>query len=501
MTRSVKAKRHAAAAELDEKEIKKKKKRKRKKNANKEIVFVSYVFVALFLAFMAYFVYFINVDSKEVIKDSHNGRFDTFASSVVRGKILSSDGAVLAEMVTDDSGEETRSYPYGAMYAHVVGYSTRGKTGVESLANINLLESHMNGLEQIYNRVSGNKNIGDNVVTTLNSTLQSAAYSALGDYQGAIVAMNVETGEILAMVSKPDFDPNQINEIWDSLTSEENTSANLVNRATQGLYPPGSTFKVMTALEYMRENPDTYQDYVYDCIGSYTRGEYTIRCIDGIAHGTLNFNLAFAKSCNSAFMDIGLMLNMTSFAQTCQQMLFNSELPCPLTYKQSSFVLDESSSEWDIMQTSMGQGETLMTPYHGMLIAAAVANGGSVVSPYLLERVENGNGELVSSLKEEAAYTQLMSEEEAAKMTELMAGVTSAEGTAAALQSVEGYQVYGKTGTAEYVTGEDDAHGWFLGFADNGTDKIAICVILENGAGNSLSALAAKTVFDAYYNN
>ena len=161
---------------------------------------------------MGYFAYFQFVKSEDFINSPYNKRQDLFARKVTRGEIISADGRILAETITDTDGTETRYYPYANMFAHVVGFSTNGKSGLESIANFNLLRSHTMTLEKVVNELQGEKNIGDNVVTTLNYDLQDTAYEALGKYDGAIVVMEPSTGKILAMVSKPDYDPNNIAE-------------------------------------------------------------------------------------------------------------------------------------------------------------------------------------------------------------------------------------------------------------------------------------------------
>ena len=150
---------------------------------------ITYLFTGLFLLLIGYFVYFNAVLSPEVINNPYNSRQDTFANRVIRGNILSSDGTILAETSIMEDGTESRSYPHGNMFAHVVGYSTRGRTGVESLANFNLLTSNAFFGEQIAKEIREEKNIGDNVVTTLNFDLQKAAYNALGNHRGAVVVL------------------------------------------------------------------------------------------------------------------------------------------------------------------------------------------------------------------------------------------------------------------------------------------------------------------------
>lgn len=230
------------------------------------------------LALAVYMGYFLQMKSEDVINNPYNARLDSFSDRIVRGSILASDGTVLAETTTDDAGNETRVYNYGGVFDHAVGYSSKGKTGIEAMANFYLLSSHVNLVEQAGNELAGAKNLGDSVVTTLDMELQQAAYAALGDRRGAVIAMEPDTGKILAMVSKPGYDPNTLLQDWASLTDSSNNQGQLVNRATAGLYPPGSTFKIVTALEYMREHPDDYKDFHFDCNGVYHNGDYSIKC-------------------------------------------------------------------------------------------------------------------------------------------------------------------------------------------------------------------------------
>ncbi len=219
---------------------------------------------------------------------------------------MSSDGEVLAQTNVSEDGTEERSYPYNNVFAHVVGYDSNGKSGLESEANFQLLSSHEFFLNQIRNEFMGTKNTGDTVVSTLNADLQTTAYNSLGDRRGAVVALEPSTGKILALVSKPDFDPNTISENWNTLVNDE-TNSSLLNRATMGQYPPGSTFKVVTALDYFRTR-GSFNGFSFDCQGSITKENHTIQCYNGKVHGTEDFYTAFANSCNCAFAEIGTEL-------------------------------------------------------------------------------------------------------------------------------------------------------------------------------------------------
>ena len=469
---------------------------KKEPKSNKVILAVTYLGAALFLGLAGYMGYFLQVQRETVINNSYNARLDSFANRVVRGRILAADGTVLAENRTDGEGNETRIYPFGTVFDHVVGYSSNGKTGIESLANFYLLTSHVNLAEQVVNELGGAKSQGDDVYTTLDPELQQAAWAALGDRRGAVIAMEPDTGKILAMVSKPGYDPNTLAQDWEVLNADEGGQSPLLNRAAQGLYPPGSTFKIVTALEYMREHPLDYKDYRFDCSGTYVNGDYTIRCYHGESHGSQDFVQAFANSCNGAFASLGLELNLASLKGTAEELLFNRELPLTgFPYKESSFVMEPGAGTWEILQTSMGQGKTEMTPLHNALLTAAIANGGTLMKPYLLDRVVSAGEEEVKKFMPEA-WGSLMTAQEAANLTELMEAVVTV-GTASALRT-DAYQAAAKTGSAEFETGRE-THAWFTGFAPAQDPKLVVTVLVEEaGTGGRAAAPIARQLFDIY---
>ena len=464
--------------------------------ANSCILGITYLMVALFLGLAVYMGYFLQVRSEDVINNSYKARLDRFSDRIVRGKIMAGDGTVLAETQVDADGNETRVYYYGSVFDHAVGYSAKGKTGIEALANFYLLTSHVNLLEQVGNELSGRKNPGDNVYTTLDAEVQQAAYAALGDRKGVVIAMEPDTGKVLAMVSKPGYDPNTLLQDWDWLTDGGNGEGQLLNRATQGLYPPGSTFKIVTALEYMREHPGGYRDYQFDCSGVYVNGDYRIKCYHGTAHGHQDFTRSFANSCNGAFSSLGLGLNLGAFRDTAKSLLFNSPLPITgLPYKQSSFQMGPGADTWEILQTSIGQGTTQVTPMHNAMITAAIANGGTLMKPYFLNSVETAGGEEIKKFMP-ASYGSLMTAGEAEGLTELMRTVVT-EGTGSAVRT-DAYTVAAKTGSAEFETGKE-THAWFTGFAPVENPKLVVTVLVEEGgSGGKAAAPIARQLFDIY---
>ena len=472
--------------------------KKKKSTKNREFAVITYSFLTLFIFMMGYFVYFQLVKSEEFINSTYNTRQDSFAKQVTRGEILSADGKILAQTVTDEEGNDSRLYPYGSIFAHVVGYSTKGKSGIESLMNFNLLRSNTFFMDKVGNELQGTKSPGDNVTTTLDYDLQVTAYDALGSYDGAVVVLEPSTGKVLAMVSKPDFDPNTIARDWESLTAEDNDSSVLLNRATQGLYPPGSTFKIFTTLEYMHENAN-YENYSYQCKGSYTVANHTIHCYGNKSHGTEDLRASFANSCNASYASIGLDLDITKFADLCNSMLFNKSLPIALESSKSSFVLSDTDGSSSVMETAIGQGKTLVTPMHMALVVSAIANDGMLMNPYVVQYTQSAEGDMVEQY-EPTEYGMLLSESDTAVLKDYMKSVVET-GTGKKLAG-QSYEAAGKTGSAEFSTSSDSSHSWFVGYAHR-EDKsdIAVAVIVEDsGVGSEYAVPIAKDIFDAYYN-
>lgn len=469
---------------------------KKKGLRNRETNIISFTFIALFGIMMVYLIYFNAFKAEDVINNQYNKRIDNQASKVIRGDIETSDGVLIATTNVDEDGNETREYPYGEEYCHITGFAnSSGKMGVELSENFYLLSESDNIFDQIGNDITGTKAKGGKAVTTINSKLQEAAYKSLKGNKGAVIAMEPSTGKILAMVSNPGFDPNNANEEYSEWINYDSQESVLLNRATQGLYPPGSTFKIITALEYIREN-ENYEQYSYDCTGSaYINGGTTIPCFNSRAHGYETLETAFANSCNSAFSTIGAGLNKRAFKNLCSTFMFNSNLPVGFEYNSSSFTVDENSGISEMQETAIGQGKTMMTPLHNLMIVSSIANKGKMMTPYMVDYIEN-NSNIVKKYSPNVC-AEVMTEDEAAVLTEYMRSVVT-KGTGSSFRYSD-YSPVGKTGSAQYDE-SDNFHSWFVGFAPEDDPQIAICVVLEGGFTRIGSAQdAAKTVLDAYF--
>lgn len=473
-----------------------KKKLENRKN-NKSIIVSTLIFVITFIAMAGYLIYFNLTQAESIINNSYNKRQGVLSRRTIRGSILSDDKTKLAVTNVDDDGNETRYYPYSGLFSHTIGYLNNGGYGLESLYGYYMLHSNQNFFEQIGNDLSGNRNTGDNVVTTLNVGLQKACYDALGSNRGAVIVMEPSTGKILAMVSKPDFDPNTLAANWSHITGEGSDSV-LVNRATQGLYPPGSTFKLITMLEYLREHKNDYGQYHYICDGTYELGNNTINCVRTTAHGDVDLFSSLAVSCNCSFINIGLSLDLDRYKKTAEKMLFNKELPTNLEYNKSRFVLNGESSEWDIAQTSFGQGKTVITPFHLALITCTIANNGTLMEPYLVSSVESTNGMIVKKFKEEK-YDTLITEKEASLLKKGMEQVAK-DSFSWLFGGVE-YTLAAKSGSAQYGT-EGYEHSLYASFSPADNPEIAVVAVVEGGPQrNTTAAEVTKQIYDYYYSN
>ena len=367
--------------------------------------------------------------------------------------------------------------------------------GVEQDANIYLVSSNISLGDKLADDLADERHLGNTVTTTFDSKLQKLAYDALGIYNGAVIITEPSTGKILAMVSKPDFDPNEIYNIWDSLIKDNNSSV-LVNRATQGQYPPGSTFKILTALEYIKENPVGYERYSFNCNGKFTSGESSIICYHGATHGTVDFTKSFAKSCNTSFANIGMSLDRDEFRSFLEKLYFDKALPVDFPTKNSGIASDIEYNDSNMIQTAIGQGATLVTPVHMAMITSMIANDGIMMKPYTIEKIESAAGKIIKKY-EPASLGEFISKDEADIMRNIMNAVIE-EGTGTRLKS-DCYKVAGKTGSAEYNS-LSDSHAWFTGFTYDVENPIQITVIMEGaGSGGEYAVPVARRIFDGYY--
>lgn len=461
------------------------------KKTNKYAFRTNIIFSIIMGAMAAYLFIFATIDGSDIINNSYNKRYQVMANKITKGKILSRHYDPLAETKTDEKGKDYRYYHYGEIFANVVGRDSFGLDGLESTYNYDMYEENTFILTKIANELNNTKLKGNSIVTTLDSGMQKVLYEAFNDNIGAAVVMNAKTGEILSMVSKPTYDPNTINLYWEDISNNENGL--LINRATKGLYTPGSTFKILTMLEYIRENPDSYINYTYQCLGTTELTGFTLQCSYRAAHGNCDINKSLAKSCNCSFVNIGKNINIDSLYNLCNELLFNKPLNLSFECNESKINISNFSSEFDIAQTVIGQGTTLVTPMHMAMIMSSIANEGIAMNPTLILEQIDYNNKIVEKydFKE---YGQLISSNEALVLKKAMREVVLS-GTASILNT-DKYTAYGKTGTAQ-IDDKGNANSWFTGFVEKSDQTYVIVVVVENVNENTFPAVQiTKSVAD-----
>lgn len=422
---------------------------------------------------------FVMLDSSK-IKSSFNPRIKKDDPMVMRGEIRDRNGNILAQTVKQD-GKFKREYNFDRQFAHIVGYNDMGKSGIELKYNFELNKVKFEIFERIKQIFYNTDLKGNNLILTLDQKVQNKAYELLNKKKGAIVAVEPSTGKIIAMVSYPNFNPNTISENWESLNSDSENSP-LINRATQGLYAPGSVFKIVTASAAI-ENLDNWQNFTNECVGEKMFGDKNIRCYNSKKHGNVNLIEAFAVSCNTSFAMLGTELGADILKIKSEKFGFNNSIKYPLDYSQSKFSLTANSSISELVQTAIGQGKTVTTPLQMERIVSAVANGGILMQPYVVDHIKDNSGRVIQKNipKKE---TQMFAPDVANELVNMMIEVVnSGTGKAARIENVV---VAGKTGTAE-VDGKNP-HSWFVGFAPAQSPKIAVTVVLENSGEGGLSA-------------
>ncbi|MCE5284947.1 MAG: cell division protein FtsI [Pelosinus sp.] len=448
-------------------------------------IFLLGLLVILFL----YLSYIQVIDKDYLATHPLNRRNTEAAKKIEYGSIADKHGNKLALSVKED-GVYVRRYPYGAVFAHVVGYDTAkyGKAGIEAAYN-GYLSGNLNSERQL-GAVSHlfTKTQGNNIRLTLDAKLQETAFKALGNHRGAVVALSPKTGEVLALVSKPSFNPEAIESIWQEISQDKDSP--LLDRTLQGLYPPGSTLKVMMAEAALHEGITTADNKI-NCAGTLKIGtDYTLTEINNKAHGKVNLEEALAVSCNITFGTLALELGRDKMAKTFERYGFKEELNSDLAEAKPRLPSFNKLSDGDLAQTGIGQGSLLVTPLRMAMLAGTIANQGVMMKPYLVSEITSPDGGV---FKKYSAEKWLTLDAKTAELVRQMMVSVVRKGTGQAAQ-LPGISVAGKTGTAENPHGKD--HSWFIGFAPADNPEIAIAVIVENaGGGSVVAAPIAREVF------
>lgn len=466
----------------------------------KSTIKILIVFCSAFLVLIGYLSYFEIFQGQSIAARPDNKRLKDKENQVLRGSIYDRNMNAIAQSQRLQDGSQKRIYPQGISqpYAAILGYCSNiyGTSGLEAKYASTLMDSNMSNPIKVFKDItSGSQVKGNNIVLTTDSELTKTAYDALGDNRGAVVAMNPNTGEVLAMVSKPVFNPATIDADWNTLI-KQNEAGPFINRATQPkLYPPGSTFKVIVASEALEHIPDI-ESQIFNCQGNLKIGSYTLSDYGNESHGKINIRDALAVSCNITFGTIGMELGADTLKSGAEDFMFNKPVNYfDLPVNESVFPTISPDRKDSLAQSSIGQYEVTVTPFEMALVASTIANNGTMMKPYLVKSVTDAYGDVVSTTRP-SVLAKPIKPETAQKVRDMMIGVIN-KGTGKAAR-IQGIQVAGKTGTAE-VGKNVPAHSWFIAFAPADNPQIAVSVIIENGeTGGGKAADAARKVIEEY---
>ena len=443
------------------------------------------------------------VRSDELRENTGNTRQLAEEYSRERGSIVVAGTEVALSTPTDDRLKYLRQYPAAELYAPVTGYYSvvYNSTGIEKAENDLLAGSDPRlTLRRIADLFTGRDPAGGNVELTLDPAVQQAAMTGLEGVTGAVVALDPSTGAILGLASTPSFDPNQLSShdpaairaYRESLTDDQVT-----NQAISQRYSPGSIFKVVVSAaalatgDYTPETPIPAPDVLTLPGTSTTMENFDGESCNGGADQPLIDALTI--SCNTAFAQLGIDLGEESVRDMAEAFGIDEQgFEMPLKVAPSK--LGDIENDAQLGVSSIGQQDVQLTPMQAAMIAAAVANRGTLMKPYLVSQVQAPDLTVIDKTDPEE-MSQPVSEEVAGQLTEMMTSVVN-NGTGRRAR-IDGVQVAGKTGTAENSA---DDHSWFIGFAPADDPKIAVAVFVRNGAGTGgdISAPIAKNVIQAY---
>ena len=455
--------------------------------------------MVMILLLMANLTYVQVVKASDYRNDPRNQRVLIAEYSRQRGQI-SAEGQVLASSVaTDDRLQYLRQYPDGPTFAPVTGYYSMiySSTGIERSE-----DEVLNGsddrlfVRRLSDLITGRDPSGGNVVLTIDPAVQERAYAELTDrgYAGAVVALRPQTGEILAMVSTPSYDPNRLA----SHNAAEQTEAYgefddedppvLINRAISETYPPGSTFKLIDTAAALNAGFTPDSQLTADAEITLTNTNTTLQNFAGTRCGTgatASLRDALARSCNTAFAELAATLGEDRLREQAQAFGIGTAAPSiPLPVASSS--LGEIPDVAALQQSGIGQRDVRMTPLQNAMVVAAIANGGEVMAPYLVKEIQGADLEPIT-VTEPDRLGRAIDPAVARTLTDLMIGAENRTGGGG---QIPGVQIAAKTGTAEHGADPKTTppHNWYVAFAPAENPQVAVAVLVENGGDRSLEA-------------
>ena len=459
------------------------------------------VVVLLFALLVAFTSRWTVFEADALRHNARNGRDLLEDQRIHRGVIRADDGTALARSIRRSDKTFVRSYPLPKLFPHAVGYDfiDRGRAGLERSYDDDLA-GRRNELGGLIDRLGGSEREGDDLLTSLDPAAQRVAEQQLGNRKGAVVALDPRTGAIKVMASVPGYDPNDIKLESGFKALNRDLDAPLLNRTTQAGYPPGSTFKVVTAIAAIDSGKYTPDSRISGRNGKVISGR-ALNNDGGESFGDITLTDALTHSVNTVFGEVGEKIGKDTMKTYMDRLGFGAPVEVDLPTRERAAsgerrggrVRDPTSGFVDVGRMAIGQDKLTVTPLQMAMVAAAVANGGKLMKPHIADRIVDRDGRTVRTIKPEE-MAQVMSSDTASKVGAMMAQVVKeGTGTAAALQGID---VAGKTGTAEVDRPCGPNQLWFIAFAPVEDPRVAIAATVEcgTGFGGTVAAPIAKAV-------
>lgn len=407
-------------------------------------------------------------------------------SKTERGTISTYDNVVLAQSVEQSDGTYKRVYPAGTLAAHVVGYASEkfGTAGIESSYNDTLKgQRNYASWTDVLNASTGNSAAGNDVKLTINSTIQKAAQDALEGFSGACVVIDPKTGAVLALASSPTYNAADIETLLQNSSNSSDSSA-LYNRATQALYPPGSTFKIVTLTGALENNVAT-ESSVFKAPGAMKIGNGDVTNFNGRSYGEITLARATEVSANTVYAQLGVEMGADMLVKTAEDFGFDQDIKFDLPLAKSLMPKPEEMTEWETAWAAagepVGEHESPAGPQSTVLemamVGCAIANNGVIQKPCLVDSIYNAEGKCSFTASPSTLMTATNSATANRVKSVLEGVVASGTGGAAA---VSGVKIAGKTGTAE--TGKPIDDSWFVGIGPSENSRVVVAIVLEEGS-------------------
>jgi peptidoglycan glycosyltransferase len=465
----------------------------------KRLTLLITAFACLFAILIGNLTWHMIVNAPAMRADPLNNHVLERNANIQRGAILTADGMVLAQSELGEDERWKRVYPQGSLAAHIVGYTSPiyGSTGVESqYAEMLAGRTGFSNWGDALNVLADKDVPGNDVYLTLDSRIQASAENALAGQTGGVVVLDAGSGALLASASSPTYDNNAVEELLDE-SGDDGTGlgggqSTLFNRATQGLYAPGSTFKTVTLASALGQGTITL-DTTFDSPGSIEIGNATITNFDSYAYGEISLLKAFELSSNTVFAQVADQVGAERLCEVADKFGFNRTLETDFDVAQSLMPQPREMTQWETAWAGVGQpvgehespaGPQATVLQMGM-VAAAIANDGMLMKPHVLDQVVSAQGERLYT-SSPSGIGEAIPAPVAKRVQEAMAGVV-AQGTGTAAQ-ISGYTVYGKTGTAQTDNEQDDS--WFVGYVEVNGRTVVVAIVLEQAPGGAATPKA-----------